>query len=308
MISANIFSMNTAYEYSLTVNTTAESHNSYSNSQPGPTGDWYHGSYFLQFGMLQIAMDCDALALVDTFKDLAVSNAEGFNAEAAVRVPTMYYVETRQWSVMAEFNLSTFYDIDYGFWSGNVWTEINSNMLVTVARSILNYPIEEISRSRQAVDNANMTLLLDPLWSRHQLPYWRLSFNIMVMSARAWEAFRMTSYDVGISMMEEIRQLQAVSWAPEVSHAWDANEQLAEMLLMRNEEGDTLHALEVYEDAIATYPNRYRSIAGAAKCAHVLGNDVKASRYYGDVSSRYTISHHSRYSTTQHNTITCITE
>ena len=60
--------------------------------------------------MLQNAMDCDASALVDTFLELSSTHSSSFNAEAGVRVPTMYLTETRQWEMAAEFNLSTFYD------------------------------------------------------------------------------------------------------------------------------------------------------------------------------------------------------
>ena len=76
--------------------------------------------------------------------------------------------------------------------------------MVTAARAILNYPTEEITSARQAVDDANHTLLSDPAWTRHQLPYWRLSFNIMVESARAWEAYRLVSADEGISLMRKV--------------------------------------------------------------------------------------------------------
>ena len=60
---------------------------------------------------------------------------------------------------------------------------------------------------------------------------------------------------------------------------------MAEMLLIRDESGDVAYALQVYEEAMAIYPNRYRSIAGAARCAERLGDDIKASAYYGDVST-----------------------
>ena len=188
MASANVLSMNTAYSIA----------SSSTISSSPYTGDWYHASYFLQFAMLQRAMDCDASALVDTLIAMAATESTGFNAEAGVRVPSMYFVETRQWELAAEFNLSTFYSEKvHGVWQNNIWTEITSNMVVTVARALLDYPAEEISSARQAVEDANSTLLADPLWNRHQLPYWRLSFNVMVESARAWEAFRLVSPEEG---------------------------------------------------------------------------------------------------------------
>lgn len=55
------------------------------------------------------------------------------------------------------------------------------------------------------------------------------------------------------------------------------------MYLIRNNAGDVEKALEMFEAAIAMYPNRYRSNAGAAAAADALGNDIKASLYYGNV-------------------------
>ena len=65
-----------------------------------------------------------------------------------------------------------------------------------------------------------------------------------------------TNLSAGIRLMEEVRAVQVASWAPEVAHTWDTNEQLAEMLLLRGGEGDVLSALQAYEAAIAIYPNR----------------------------------------------------
>jgi tetratricopeptide (TPR) repeat protein len=83
--------------------------------------------------------------------------------------------------------------------------------------------------------------------------------------------------------MRGVVDFQKTNWAPEVSHVWDANEQLAEMLILRGEQGDMQLALESYETALGVYPFRYNSLAGAARCAEELGDDVKASRYYGDL-------------------------
>lgn len=178
--------------------------------------------------MLQLAMDCDALSMMQAMQNLAVSNAEGFGAEAAIRIPGSYYVETRDWEAAAAFDLVEFYgDTVSDIWDQNPWTIIEANFIATAGRAILDYPVEHITAARQKVDDANVTLLSDPSWKRHQLPYWRLSFNQMVWSARAWETFRVVGMDEGIAAMEATRQLQLTTWAPEVAHAWDANEQMA---------------------------------------------------------------------------------
>jgi hypothetical protein len=271
-VSANVLSMNTA--------TGIAGHF---------TGDWYHGAYFLQYGMLQMAMDCDAKNLLNGFQQMSLSaDSSTFfsNKESILRIPIHYFIETRDWNSAAKFTLSTFYPTAAAtVWDSDIWTRIYADFMVTVAKAILNYPKSEIIAARQAVDTDNSTLFSDPDWKKYQLPYWRLSFNVMVKSARAWEQFRTVSFDAGIAFMEEVLQLQVDSWQPEVAHSWDAHEQLGEMLLIRRGAGDVERALEVYEAALDAFPNRYHTLAGAANCAQILKNRVKASKYYGALLS-----------------------
>lgn len=266
LINANVASLDSAY---IRANST--------------TGDWYHGSFYLQFGLLQLAMDCDAAAMVAVFQSLASSGDPGFTAEGAVRVPVMYLIETRDWMAAASFDLMAHYDIPSDFWVSQPYTLVTSWMMVTVARAILAYPKSAIEEARQQVDNANELLLNDPDWNIHQLPYWRLSFNVMVASSHAWETFRLVSMDAGIAAMLEVVALQETSWYPEAAHTWDANEQLAEMYLIRDGPGDVELALSAYEHAMLSYPNRYHTLAGGAKCAETLGDVSKASLYYTKV-------------------------
>jgi hypothetical protein len=164
MVSSNVLSLNTAY----------------SESQD-TTGDWYHGAYFLEFGMLELAMDCDARGLLDTFQNtLSVSVFDG-NLEAALRVPVHYYVETRDWAGAAAFNLSTFYDSVPGtVWQQNQWTLVYEYFLATVGKAVIGRSIQEISLSCSSLRAAGSALQNDPSWTTYQLPYWRKQFETMV--------------------------------------------------------------------------------------------------------------------------------
>jgi hypothetical protein len=220
-------------------------------------GGWFHPSYFLQFGLLQRVMDCDALGMVTELQQIALSSPQALDPESAVRIPTMYLVETRDWASAAKFSLSAQYPtIPASLWEENPWTLVTANFVVAAARAILDYPAASISAAVAEVVAANRTLCSDPAWAIHQLPYWRQSFDVMTLSAQAWETFRATSMDAGIAAMQAVQALQLASWAPEVAHAWDASEQLAEMYVLRGGEGDAASALAAYEQAIAVYPNR----------------------------------------------------
>ena len=266
MVDANTASMNTAYR-----------------QEVGTSGDWYHASAFLAYGLLQHAMDCDVASLITSLQSLSKTEPDKFDAVAGVNIPTMFFVETRAWRAAATFDLVSFYSMPHTFWDNNPWALVTSNFISAAAKAVLDYPLDDISASVRAVDAANEALLSDPDWVLHQLPYWRQSFTIMVDSAHAWETFRVESMGEGIVAMQAVVRKQESSWYPEIAHAWDANEQLAEMFLLRKEPGDVESALAAYEHALKSYPNRYRTLAGAGECAETLGDDVKATLYYGKV-------------------------
>jgi hypothetical protein len=154
----------------------------------------------------------------------------------------------------------------------------------TVAKCVLDFSDDEISAAFNQLDTAYQTLIGDPDWKKYQLPYWRLSFDIMYQSAAAWKLYRIESFEAGIQAMLTVINFQMSTWAPEVGHMWDPHEQLAEMYLLRSSGTvDVENALAAYEAALAVYPNRYHALAGAGKCADLLNNNIKASRYYGDL-------------------------
>ena len=268
-VSSNVDSLNVAY------------------TQGGLTGDWFHGAYFLQVAYLQLAMDCDASALGAHFQDIALGEPDAFfgHLEAAVRVPAHKMVETRDWESAASFSLEAYYNgSDSSVWDAAPWSRIYESFLRTAGLAQLGSPVEAVVAACDAVERANETLLGDPSWSKHQLPYYRLSFDVMVQSARAWKAFRAVSYDAGIEAMREVASSQMSSWAPEVSHCWDANEQLAQMWLLANSTtSNVMSALDAFETAHRIYPNRFHSLAGAGQCAEVLGDDAKTESYYGQL-------------------------
>ncbi len=102
-IKSNVLSLNTAYQNA----------QSSSNGKQRTTNDWYHGSYFLQFEMLQKAMDCDADAFLNqVFKqDLQYNDEKFFSSlEAVVRVGAHFLIETREWKQGTTFDkLEQFY-------------------------------------------------------------------------------------------------------------------------------------------------------------------------------------------------------
>jgi hypothetical protein len=101
----------------------------------------------------------------------------------------------------------------------------------------------------------------------------------MVRSAHAWKLSRTASLNAAVAAMARVAVYQRTSWHPEAGPLWDAHEQLAELFLLRSGEGDAARALAAYEAAIRVYPGRYRSLAGAAHAAELVGNTSAACAY-----------------------------
>ncbi len=196
-IASNILSLNSAYQHA---------QNS-SNGQQRTTNDWYHGSYFLQFEMLQKAMDCDAeVFLNQVFKqDLQYHDDKFFTTslEAVVRVAAHFLIETRNWEQGSLFDqLEQFYPQSTAeIWDGSMWTRIYANFVATVSRAILNYPLNEVKAACDAIEIANKTLMEDLSWKKYELPYRRMAFEIMLRSSIAWKEFRAISMTRGIERM-----------------------------------------------------------------------------------------------------------
>ena len=182
-------------------------------------------------------------------------------------------------------------------------SQVVAGFVATASRAVLGHSAAAVAAACEATEAANASLAASDAWRIQQLPYFRISYDALVESARAWRAFRADGFEAGISWMERVVALQARSWRPEAGAIWDAEEQLAEMHLIRhaggkghsrrmhdhhhdhhnhgdNEHGDLRRALAAYERALAVYPNRYRPLAGAAGAAAML-REGKACEYYG---------------------------
>ena len=75
-------------------------------------------------------------------------------------------------------------------WDALLFPRIYEHFLAAAARAVLARPPRSIAAARDAIEAANTTLYGTTDWRARQLPYWRLSFDALVMAARAWATFR----------------------------------------------------------------------------------------------------------------------
>jgi tetratricopeptide (TPR) repeat protein len=109
--------------------------------------------------------------------------------------------------------------------------------------------------------------------------YWAEQVEIQRRGATAWLALAEGRKDEALAEMraaadrEDATEKSAVTPGPLVP----ARELLGEMLLELNQPAQ---ALTEFETALKKEPNRFRTIAGAAKAATAAGNDAAATAYY----------------------------
>ncbi len=86
-------------------------------------------------------------------------------------------------------------------------------------------------------------------------------------------------HEDALALMRSAAELEAATDKANITPAAvaPATELLGDMLL---EQGQPAPALAAYERSLATDPNRYRAVAGAARAAEQAGNTSKARLYY----------------------------
>ena len=103
--------------------------------------------------------------------------------------------------------------------------------------------------------------------------YWSEQVKIQRQAASAWLAFAEGRKDEALDAMraaadrEEATEKNAITPGPIAP----ARELLGEMLLEQNQEAQ---ALKEFEKTLKNEPNRFRTIAGAAKAAEAMNNRV----------------------------------
>jgi len=129
-----------------------------------------------------------------------------------------------------------------------------------------------------APDIDRLAELLDGLRAAKD-SYWAEQVDIQWQAATAWLSNALGKHDTALAAMraaadaEDRTEKATVTPGPPVP----ARELYGALLLER---GMAREGLAAYEPAMVKEPNRYRSIAGAAKAAEVLGETEKARHYY----------------------------
>jgi len=226
----------------------------------------YHALDFLTYAYLQLAQDGRAREILDQRNRLGQmppeSNITAHTAFAAI--PVRNAIERGAWKEAAAIApIRTPYpQAEAIVWFGRV---------VGAARS----------GDRQAAsdDLRQIARLQRDLAAPTGDPYWAEQVAILETAATAWVDLASGRTAEAVSGMRSAadREDHTEKHVGMENRLWPLREQLAEVLL---EAGQPREALKEFEASLRKVPNRFRSLAGAARAAAAAGDRRAAESYY----------------------------
>jgi tetratricopeptide (TPR) repeat protein len=226
--------------------------------------DYIHAIDFIVYAQMQLGQERQASQMIaeadKQFAKLPPSTLGGFTAMAVL--PARHALERGDWKAAASLPVMT---------SPNP----QADSLRRFARGI------GMARSRDtAAANAEVEALkaLQATLQRSSQTYWAARTEEQVYAIAAWVA--LASDDK--AQAEKLMRAAAEGEDSSVKHVamenrlYPMRELLADLLL---EIGQPAQALAEYEAAVQAYPNRFRSLYGAALAANAAGDRGKAASY-----------------------------
>jgi hypothetical protein len=226
----------------------------------------YHALDFLTYAYLQLAQDRKAKEIVDQRNTIAtMSPEERITAHTAyAAIPVRYALERGAWkeAATAEPIRTPFKEAEAIVWFGRVVGAARSGDPAAAKRDLT-----QLSRLHQELTVPSGD------------PYWAEQVAILEKAATAWAALAESRKEEAIAAMQEAatREDRTEKHIAMENRLWPMRELLGELLL---EAGRPRDALREFERSMRTVPNRFRSVAGAARAAAEAGNRTRAASYY----------------------------
>jgi tetratricopeptide (TPR) repeat protein len=224
-----------------------------------------HAMEFLEYAYLQSGRFDEARAIVEEARTVrkADSNYADYYDSVESRFPMLLAIETRDWAMAARLE-----PLPGTHWFGET--------LTVVARAVA------AGHQRDANAGKAATAAFDALLVKASSP--PLPPGSSAANARdeiyAWSAFAQGDVERALQLLRATADLQSKVGKGEVE--LPAREMLAEILLL---DGRAADALKEYELSLASDPNRFNALLGAAQAAEKLGRKATATKYYEQLAA-----------------------
>ncbi|HSE18293.1 MAG TPA: hypothetical protein VLB46_14645 [Pyrinomonadaceae bacterium] len=240
---------------------------------PGAWDEQLHAMDYLAYAYLQSAQDKKAMGVLQDMNRLPQVDPPSFKvAYALSAIPARYALERRQWSEAAKLPLDHPRMTTFP-WARFPWATAH----IHFARAIGAVRLGDAAAARKAVDElASIQSSLREIRGGYD---WAKQVDIERQVASAWVKYAEGEQQEALQLMRAAADLDdATDKHPVTPGALlPAREQLGELLL---ELKQPAAALEAFETALRSTPNRFNALYGAARAATLSNNRPKAAGYY----------------------------
>ncbi len=219
-----------------------------------------HAMEFLEYAYLQIGHDDEARAILTEGPTVKQSDVDPryptYYADVQARYQALFAIETRDWAMAA--NLKPI--------EGGDWVSQSHTLLAHAVAAAHLHDAQGAHAAAQSIESlteANPRMRVGA--PRASLPD----------EIRAWSSFSQGDLQGAVSLLRPVVERQAKTGKGEVE--LPAREMLAEMYFLS---GKFNEALAEYRASLASDPNRFNALLGAAHAAEQLGEQRTAVKYY----------------------------
>jgi hypothetical protein len=232
-------------------------------------GNWLHAMDYMAYGYLQMAQDGEAKRALEAVHALGLPNNEYIgSAYALAAVPARYALERRQWSEAAALTL---HPRDFPWQRWQMAEAVNA-----YARGLGAARSGDAAGARREAER--LSALRDSLATARQ-GYWAEQADIQRHAVLAWAARAEGKAEECLALMRKAVELEGRTEKHPVTPGpiVPPRELLGDMLL---DMGQRAEALAVFEASMKGEPDRFHSVAGAARAAELAGAVARARRHY----------------------------
>jgi tetratricopeptide (TPR) repeat protein len=225
----------------------------------------FHGRDYMVYAYLQLGQDKDARATIDEM----LASTEGLSPNAFGAYYALAASPAR-------------YMVDRGDWNGAEQLQVRPSIfphVLAVTHFARALGAARAGRPDDATaDIAKLAELRDKLREAKDA-YWSGQVDIQRQIATAWHLNAEGKYDEALKLMSAAADAEDKTNVHPVmpGRVAPARELYGDLLLER---GFAKEAFAAYQAAEASQPNRYRTLAGAAKAAEQAGDKQNAKAYY----------------------------
>jgi len=231
--------------------------------------EYPHAVEYEVYALLQLGDDAaalEAMTRLQAIPNLQPTFKTAFNLSS---IPARYALERRAWAEAAQLEPRPSPSLP---WDRFAWPEA----VTWFARGMGAVRSGDVGPAREA--EARLNTLSDVSAQAGEELFSR-QIEILRLAVTAWIARSQGDGSTAVRFMREAVSLEAATPKHAVTPAptLPANELLGDLLL---ESDNPVDALAAYEASLRSYPNRFNSLAGAARSAREAGNSALATRYY----------------------------